>query len=97
MYDIAPSLLRYDIIEPASLGSIGLKFVSDSNKGNKSTGEPLTSVIKDYYLTDVISRRYSLEIVLPNCSSPTMARCSATFTKKSPDVQPQAEVLAFKK
>ena len=97
MYDIAPSLSRYDIIEPASMGSIGLKFVSDSNKGSKSTGEPLTKVIKDYYLTDVIARRYSFEIVFANRSSPTMARCSATFTKRNPDVQPQVEVLTFKK
>ena len=61
MYDIAPNLLQFDIIEPASMGDIGLKFVSDMNKGSKSTGEPLGAVISDYYLTDVIARRYDLE------------------------------------
>jgi NADH dehydrogenase (ubiquinone) Fe-S protein 1 len=58
MYEIAPSLSRYDIIEPASLGAVGLKVVGDTNKGSKSTGGPLTKVIEDFYLTDVISRRY---------------------------------------
>ena len=57
MYDISPSFSRYDIIEPASMPSIGLKFMSDTNKGSKSTGEPLMNVVKDFYLTDVISRR----------------------------------------
>jgi len=58
MYQIAPSLTRYDIVEPASMGAVGLKFVGDANKGSKSTGEPLTNPIKDFYLTDVISRKY---------------------------------------
>jgi len=57
MYEIAPSLVRYDIVEPPSLGPLGLKFVADSNKGSKITGEPLKKVIEDFYLTDVISRR----------------------------------------
>lgn len=70
MYEIAPSLSRYDIIEPASLGAVGLKVVGDTNKGSKSTGGPLTKVIEDFYLTDVISRRYVVEsnitdLVLP--------------------------------
>jgi hypothetical protein len=60
MYEIAPSLVRYDIVEPATLGAAGLKFVAEANKGSKSTGEPLRNVIKDFYLTDVISRRYLL-------------------------------------
>jgi len=60
MYQISPSLSRYDVIEPASLTGMGLKVVGDGNKGSKSTGEPLRKVIQDYYLTDVISRRYVL-------------------------------------
>jgi len=100
MYQISPSLSRYDVIEPASLAGMGLKVIGDVNKGSKSSGEPLRRVIEDYYLTDVITRRY---ISLPlarrlNCvngwvSSPTMARCSATFTKRDPEVQPKPEVL----
>ena len=58
MYEIAPNLTRYDIVELASLGPVGLKFVADANKGSKSSGEPLRKVIEDFYLTDVISRRY---------------------------------------
>jgi len=57
MYDIAPSLLRYDIIEPASLAVVGMKFVGDSNRGSKTTGRLLKNPIQDFYLTDVISRR----------------------------------------
>ena len=57
MYNIAPSLTRYDIIEPASLAVAGMKFVGDSNKGSNATGEPLKNPIQDFYLTDVISRR----------------------------------------
>ena len=65
MYEIAPNLVRYDIVEPASLGAVGLKVVADANKGSKSTGEPLRRVIEDFYLTDVISRRYlALEALL---------------------------------
>lgn len=93
MYDIAPNLSRYDIIEPASLGAVGLKFVSDANKGSKTSGEHLTNPIQDFYLTDVIARRYSLLLRVANSSSPTMARCSATYTKRNPDVQPQPEVI----
>lgn len=66
MYEIAPSLSRYDIVEPASLGAVGLKFIGDANKGSKSTGERLTKAIKDFYLTDVISRRYLFCIDITN-------------------------------
>jgi NADH dehydrogenase/NADH:ubiquinone oxidoreductase subunit G len=59
MFDISPSLTRYDVVESASFGSMGLKFVGDVNKGSTASGEPLTRVIDDFYLTDAISRRYS--------------------------------------
>lgn len=94
MHDISPSLSRYDIIEPASLPSLGLKFVSDSNKGSKSSGAPLTRVIDDYYLTDVITRRYFPLLPNSDSSSPTMARCSATYTKTNSEIQPKPEVLS---
>jgi NADH dehydrogenase (ubiquinone) Fe-S protein 1 len=58
MFDVAPSLTRYDVVESASLGAMGLKFVGEANKGSKISGEPLTRVIHDFYLTDAISRRY---------------------------------------
>jgi NADH dehydrogenase (ubiquinone) Fe-S protein 1 len=69
MFDVAPSLTRYDVVESASLGAMGLKFVNEANKGSKVSGEPLTPVIHDFYLTDAISRRYpsysGADIVLP--------------------------------
>ena len=57
MYAVSPSLSRYDVIEQASMGAVGLKVVGDGNRGSKSSGEPLRRVIEDYYLTDVITRR----------------------------------------
>jgi NADH dehydrogenase (ubiquinone) Fe-S protein 1 len=57
MYDVAPSLSRYDIVEPSSLAATGLRYVGEATKGSKSTGEALKNPIEDFYLTDVISRR----------------------------------------
>jgi len=59
MFEVAPSLARYDVVEPASLGGMGVRYVGEMNRGSKSSGEPLTKVIEDFYLTDVISRRYT--------------------------------------
>ncbi|KAK3371384.1 hypothetical protein B0T24DRAFT_531376 [Lasiosphaeria ovina] len=66
MVEISPALAAYDVVEPVALGQLSKVQLVDQNKGAKTTGEPLTKVINDFYFTDVISR-----------SSPTMARCSA--------------------
>ena len=57
MEDISPALRRYDLIEPSALGSLSKVQLVDQNKGSKASGVPLGHVIKDFYFTDVISRR----------------------------------------
>lgn len=55
--EISPALRRYDSVEPQSLGALGKVQLVDQNKGAKTTGEALENPIKDFYMTDVISRR----------------------------------------
>lgn len=66
MEEISPALRRYDTVEPSALTSLAKVQLVDQNKGAKAGGQPLENPIKNFYMTDVISR-----------SSPTMARCSA--------------------
>lgn len=80
--EISPTLRRYDTLEPQSLNSLGKVQLVDQNKGSKITGAPLTNPIKDFYMTDVISR-----------SSPTMARCSAV-KKAGPFAHPETNFMA---
>ncbi|CUM63501.1 uncharacterized protein PRCAT00001077001 [Priceomyces carsonii] len=71
--EIAPHLVRHDVIEPVSqeVAQIGLKDIVSKNKNAKATGSPLKNPIDNFYFTDVISR-----------SSPTMAKCIASFGAK---------------
>ncbi|KAL8831471.1 MAG: hypothetical protein Q9191_000843 [Dirinaria sp. TL-2023a] len=73
MEEISPALRRYDVVEGTGLPQLQKVQLVDQNKGAKSTGEPFTLPIKDFYLTDAISR-----------SSPTMARCSAAKKTGNP-------------
>ena len=57
MEEISPALTRYDVVEPAALGSLSKTQLVDQNKGSKSSGAPLKHVIENFYFTDVISRR----------------------------------------
>ena len=57
MAEISPSLRRYDILEPTSLSALGKVQLVDMNKGAKTSGKPLENPIKNFYFTDVISRR----------------------------------------
>ena len=67
MEEISPALTRYDVVEPASMSTVGNKVqLVDGNQGSKPTNTPLTRVVENFYFTDAISR-----------SSPTMGRCSA--------------------
>ncbi|ETI24412.1 NADH-ubiquinone oxidoreductase 78 kDa subunit, mitochondrial [Cladophialophora carrionii CBS 160.54] len=66
--EISPALRRYDTLEPQKLTGLSKVQLADANKGAKATGQKLELPIRDFYQTDVISR-----------SSPTMARCSASF------------------
>lgn len=75
--EISPSLTRYDVIETPSITQLGLTTQRKPNA--QSTGEILSSVIKNFYRTDPISR-----------ASSTMAKCSKTWVQKD-EVEPQAQ------
>lgn len=72
MYDISPSLVRYDEIErPSSeIIKLGLQVLS-STKTATASSTAFKNPISDFYRTDPISR-----------ASVTMAECSKAFTKK---------------
>ena len=57
MEEISPTLRRYDVVEPSGLTALSKVQLVDQNKGSKTTGEPLKKPIKNFYFTDVISRR----------------------------------------
>ncbi len=58
MEEVSPTLRRYDHLEQSALSSLSKVQLVDAHKGAKATGEPLKNPIKDFYQTDVISRRY---------------------------------------
>ena len=57
MEEISPALRRYDTVEPSALTSLAKVQLVDQNKGAKAGGQPLENPIKNFYMTDVISRR----------------------------------------
>ncbi|KAL7415972.1 Ndufs1, NADH-ubiquinone oxidoreductase 75kD subunit (775) [Mrakia frigida] len=75
MWDLSPTLVRYENIEKPSVDVTlqGLRQLSSSLKGSKATaGEKFSLPVKNFYQTDVISR-----------SSVTMAQCSRAFHDKN--------------
>ncbi|OCF55257.1 NADH dehydrogenase (quinone), G subunit [Kwoniella mangroviensis CBS 10435] len=72
MFDISPTLVRYDTVERPSPEVIktGLTHLS-SAQSQAASSEPFKKPITDFYRTDPISR-----------ASVTMADCSKAFTKK---------------
>jgi len=93
MEEISPTLRRYDIVEPTSVGALTKVQLVDANKGAQASGAPLKKVIENFYLTDSISRRFvpfvsSHKFIFYEAnilrSSPTMARCSAAKAAKNP-------------
>ncbi|KAF5099371.1 hypothetical protein D0Z00_001650 [Geotrichum galactomycetum] len=77
--EIAPHLLRHDVIEPTTLSEVGFKTqLVAANKGHTATDAEITKVIENFYFTDAISR-----------SSPTMAKCSNAFTAQPAEEEPQ--------
>lgn len=58
MEEISPALRRYDIVEPTSLAALSKVQLVDQNRGSKPSNQPLQKPIKDFFFTDVISRRY---------------------------------------
>ena len=74
MSEVAPHLIRHDVIETVSpeVAKVGIVDVlAKSNHGVSPVGAPLKNPIENFYFTDVISR-----------SSATMARCVASFGAK---------------
>ena len=76
MWDISPTLVRYDSRESPSpeILKLGLKSLADA-KTSAASSNPLKKPISDFYRTDPISR-----------ASVTMASCSKAFTKKDYDI-----------
>jgi NADH dehydrogenase (ubiquinone) Fe-S protein 1 len=58
MWEISPSLVRYDITEPTSadVASLGLKSLIARTATAKFTGIPFAKPISNFYQTDPISR-----------------------------------------
>ena len=58
MWEISPTLLRYDTTEPTStdVALAGLKALVAGTAQAKITGEPLKKPIENFYQTDPISR-----------------------------------------
>ncbi|KAI9267442.1 G subunit of NADH dehydrogenase [Sporodiniella umbellata] len=75
--EISPALTRYDVIETPSISQIGL--AAQRKPSAQSTGEVLTSVIKNFYRTDPISR-----------ASSTMAKCTKTWIQNESEPEAQA-------
>ncbi|RLV85722.1 NADH-ubiquinone oxidoreductase 78 kDa subunit mitochondrial [Meyerozyma sp. JA9] len=67
---IAPHLVRHGVVEPASsdVAALGVKDLVTRNSKASPVGIQLKNPITNFYFTDVISR-----------SSPTMAKCVASF------------------
>lgn len=77
MWEIAPSLVRYDVTEPTSteVALAGLRNVALSTAGSKISGAAFRKPILNFYQTDPISR-----------ASVTMAQCTREFVKKESQV-----------
>ena len=60
MEEISPALRRYDLVQGSHADVRALSRVQlvDANRGAKTSGAPLELPIKNFYMTDVISRRY---------------------------------------
>jgi len=72
LWEISPTLVRYDVTEPTSVdvALAGLKTIVDKTAGAKATDAPLRKPISNFYQTDPISR-----------ASVTMADCTRAFVK----------------
>jgi NADH dehydrogenase (ubiquinone) Fe-S protein 1 len=74
MWDISPTLVRYDSVETPSLDitKVGLNLLSSASSSATASTTPFVKPIRDFYRTDPISR-----------ASVTMAACSKSFTHKN--------------
>lgn len=91
LWEISPTLVRYDITEPTSseVAALGLKELIAKTATAKFTGTPFTKPISNFYQTDPISRAsvyflsriYGLNNDLILARSLTMAQCTRAFVK----------------
>ncbi|KAH7929026.1 Ndufs1, NADH-ubiquinone oxidoreductase 75kD subunit (775) [Leucogyrophana mollusca] len=72
MWEISPTLVRYDTAEPTSheVAVAGLQTLAASTATAKVSGRPFVNPISNFYQTDPISR-----------ASVTMAQCTRAFVK----------------
>lgn len=58
MWEISPTLVRYDTTEPTSVdvALVGLKTLAAGTANAKVTGKPFSKPISNFYQTDPISR-----------------------------------------
>ena len=108
MWEVSPTLMRYDVTErtSADFALLGLKtLASGVNKGAKVSGVPFKKPIDNFYQTDVVSRAYvpfsfsmsfgiSGADELPLYRSVTMAQCTRSFVKKEDYGNPGAQAQA---
>lgn len=79
MFEISPTLVRYDVVEPTSKAGAEAGLALLQNKTFKISGAPLLVPITNFYKTDAISR-----------ASPTMEQCTKAFVQQMPmeEVEP---------
>ncbi|EPQ50763.1 NADH-quinone oxidoreductase [Gloeophyllum trabeum ATCC 11539] len=72
MWEISPTLVRYDVVEPTSVdvALTGLSTLAVQTSSAKVSGQPFRKPITNFYQTDPISR-----------ASVTMAQCTRSFVK----------------
>ncbi|KZO99163.1 NADH-ubiquinone oxidoreductase [Calocera viscosa TUFC12733] len=72
MWEVSPTLVRYDSAEPTSVdvAQLGLAQMANALTPAKASGKPFEKPIKNFYMTDPISR-----------ASVTMAHCTKAFVK----------------
>lgn len=61
MEEISPALRQYDVVEGTGLPALQKVQLVDQNKGAKASGKAFEQVVKNFYFTDSISRRYVFE------------------------------------
>jgi NADH dehydrogenase (ubiquinone) Fe-S protein 1 len=84
LVDVAPHFAHVGHVQPSTVGALGLRALVAAGAAagpaqRTALAQPFALPIRDYYLTDTISR-----------ASQTMAKCSATFTHGKRDESPQA-------
>ena len=72
MWEVSPTLVRYDVAEPTStpISLLGFDYLSAIATAKKATNTSFVKPISNFYQTDVISR-----------ASVTMAQCTKAFVK----------------